>query len=65
MAVFEEADVAGETFDFGEVVGGDEKGRLVGVGEEAFDEFVADERVETAEGFVEDDECGAVGEGAD
>ena len=64
-AVFEQADVAGEAFDFGEVVGGDEDGRFVGVGKEGFGEFVADEGVEPGEGFVEDDEFGAGGEGAD
>ncbi len=63
-AAVEVADVAGEGFDLGEVVRGEEDGALGGALKEAFDEFVADERVEAGEGLVEDDERGAVGEDA-
>ena len=68
-AAIEEADVGGDGFDLGEVVGRDEDGgRVVALREaveEAFGEFVADEGVEAGEGFVEDDEAGVKGKDAE
>ena len=54
--------MAGETFDFGEVVRGDEDGSVFGSGEEALDQLVAHQSVESGEGFVEDDQPRMVGE---
>jgi len=56
--------VAGKAFDFSEIVRGEEDGGFGGTFEKAFDELIADERIEAAEGLVENDEAGMKGEGA-
>jgi len=57
-ALFEIADVAGEAFDFGEVVRGEKDGGFGCALDEAFDELVADQWIEAGERLVEDDESG-------
>ena len=61
----EVGNVAGEVFNFGEVVGGEEDGGFCGEGGDARHEVIADQRVEAAEGFIEDEKAGMVGEGSD
>ncbi len=56
--------MAGKAFDFSKVVRGEEDGRFGGTFEKAFDELIADERIEAAKGLVENDEAGVEGEGA-
>jgi hypothetical protein len=52
------------SFDFGEVVGGEEDGGFGGPLEKAFDELIANERIKAAERFIENDDAGVEGEGA-
>ncbi len=61
-ALIEIAEMAGETFDLGEIVRRNEDGGTGGAFEKAFNELVANEWVEAAERFVENDELWAVGE---
>jgi len=56
--------VTREAFDFGEVVGRDEYRGFCGALEKTFDELIADERIEAAKRFIENDEAGVEGEGA-
>ena len=57
-ALVEIADVAREALDLREVVRGDEDGGVFGAREQAFDQLVADQRVEAGEGLVEHDQRG-------
>jgi len=65
-SLFKEAEVGSEVFDLGEVVGGDEDGHAFACEKaEDLNELIADEGIEAGEGFIEDEERGAVGERAD
>src|SRR5258708_30541482 len=52
-------EVSGEGFDFGEIVRGDEGGGVSGGVNESLHKFFANDGVEAAEGFIENDEFGA------
>jgi len=58
-AGLEIANMAGETFNFSEVVGGKEDGGFGGTFEEAFDQLIANKRIEAVEGLIQDDEARA------
>src|SRR5579859_1434488 len=63
-AGIEVSEMRGEGFDFGEVVRGNERGGAGGGGDESFRKFIANDGIESAEGFIEENEFGAEGEGA-
>ena len=65
LAAVEVGNVTGEVFNFGEVMGGEEDRGLGCQGGDRRHEVVADKRVETAEGLVEDEQARVVGEGSD
>ncbi len=60
-------EVRGEGFDFGEIVRGDERGGVSGGVDESLHKFFANDGVEAAKRFIEDDEfgseCECAGEG--
>src|SRR5207302_2084226 len=62
LAIFEVADVAGETLDLGQVVRGNENGRFLSSVDESLNQFIAHQRVESGERFVQNNQLGMVGE---
>src|SRR5882672_3492894 len=52
-------EVRGEGFDFGEIVRGDERGGVSGGVDESLHKFFANDGVEAAKRFIENDEFGA------
>ena len=55
LSLFEIANVAGEALDFGQVVRGEKDGGFRGAIEQAFNELVAYQRIESGEWLVEHD----------